>query len=47
MIRLLTDSRMSLDPTRTHALPAVMVWTLYDALQLADHADYLNLPKEE
>ena len=47
MLRLLTDPRISLDPTRAARMPGTMVWTLNDALALRDHADYLNLPEDK
>lgn len=47
MLRLLTDPRISLDPTRAAKLPGTMVWTLYDALQVCDQAEYLNLPEDK
>lgn len=44
MLRLLTDPRIALDPTRAARMPAILVWSLTDALALRDHADYLSLP---
>ncbi len=45
MLRLLTDPRVTLDPTRVGRLSACMVWTLHDVLQVRDHAEYLGLPE--
>ena len=41
MFRLLTDPRMSLDPTRAASLPATWVFALGDALELRDEAERL------
>ena len=47
MLRLLTDPRIALDPTRAARMPGTMVWTLFDALQLREHADWLNMPEDK
>ena len=39
MLRLLTDPRVALDPTRAVGLPAVLVLSLGDALDLRDEAE--------
>jgi hypothetical protein len=41
MLRLLTDPRVSLDPTRAAQMPAPLVYALGDALDLRDEADRL------
>jgi len=41
VLRLLTDSRVSLDPARAAAVPAVLVLALCDTLDLRDEADRL------
>ena len=41
MLRLLTDPRIHLDPTRADRLSAILVLSLCDALDLRDEADRL------
>ena len=41
MLRLLSDPRVALDPTRATAVPALLVLALNDALDVHDEADYL------
>lgn len=47
MLRLLTDPRIALDPSRADGLPAALVFVLSDALELRDEAEAIAVDESE